>query len=315
MIRIAFLDYLRILSVILVILQHYKFFQGQNHNISKYLIDATGNLGVSIFLLISGYIISHIINKYNKIQDFLIARFLRIYPLFFLAFIMYYILLNTNPDASFYNIFLQLILPIADFSQSYTLIGIEWSLRVEFLFYIILAIMFFSGNLNITKIFILQIIITIFLNFYYNQQTPISYICICLANLNYVFIGSIIYLHFKNNCKNLINLTILITSIFLTYYNFYILYSYQFLIYKSGFIAIIIFLILFAFKDDLKNFQIIKIFSDLTYPIYLFHQFFNNLIFKNNFYNIFIAILFSYLVHKMIEEKIANFKNKIIKKI
>ena len=315
MIRIVFLDYLRILSVILVILQHYKFFQGQNHNISKYLIDATGNLGVSIFLLISGYIISHIINKYNKIQDFLIARFLRIYPLFFLAFIMYYILLNTNPDASFYNIFLQLILPIADFSQSYTLIGIEWSLRVEFLFYIILAILFYSNNLSILKIFLLQIFNVIFLFLYHNYSKSNPYICLTLANLNYVLIGSIIYLYFNDNCKKILNLTILITSIFITYLVFIKIYNNDFIIYFSGIIGLIIFLLSFVFRDYFKNFKIIKIFSDLTFPLYLFHQFFNNLIFKNNFYNIIVAILFSYLVHKMIEEKIANFKNKIIKKI
>ena len=186
---------------------------------------------------------------------------------------------------------------------------------MEFLFYIVLAILFYSNNLSIFKIFLLQIFNVIFLFFYHNYSKSNPYICLTLANLNYVLIGSIIYLYFNDNCKKILNLTILIASIFITYLIFIKIYNYDFIIYFSGIIGLIIFLLSFAFRDNFKNFKIIKIFSDLTFPLYLFHQFFNNLIFKNNFYNIIVAILFSYLVHKMIEEKIANFKNKIIKKI
>jgi len=313
--RIAFLDYLRIFSVSLVILQHYKFFLNQNDEIKLFVIYATGNLGVSIFFLISGFIITDIVSKYGNIKDFLFARFLRIYPLFLPAFFIYYFLLGTNPEASFSNILLQLILPIADFSSSYTLIGVEWSLRVEFLFYIVLAIMFFSHNLNITKIFLLQIFNAFFLFFWYEKNNLNLYVFICLANLNYVFIGSIIYLHFKNNPRNLKNLAILIVSIFVTHLAFFKAYNYDFLLYYTGCNAVIIFLLCFAFRDHFKNFQIIRILSDLTFPLYLFHNFFYNLIFKNNVCNVIIAILFSYLIHKLIEEKIAKFKNKIIKKI
>ncbi|MFM6973163.1 MAG: acyltransferase family protein [Alphaproteobacteria bacterium] len=313
--RIAFLDYLRILSVSLVILQHYKFFLNQNDEIKLSLIYATGNFGVSIFLLISGFIITDIVSKYGNIKDFLFARFLRIYPLFLLAFFIYYFLLETNPETSFSNILLQLILPIADFSSSYTLIAVEWTLRVEFLFYIVVAIMFFSHNLNITKIFLLQIFNAFFLFFWYEKNNFNLYVFICLANLNYIFIGSIIYLHFNNNPKNLKNLAILIVSIFITHLAFFKAYNYDFLLYFTGFCALIIFLLCFAFRDRFRNFQIIRICSDLTFPLYLFHNFFYNLIFKNNFYNIIALVLFSYLIHKLIEEKIAKFKNKIIKKI
>ena len=315
MIRIVFLDYLRILSIFLVICQHYRFFFNYKIKVSEHFIYSIGNLGVSIFLLISGFIIANIINKYRNIKDFLIARFLRIYPLFFLAFLLYFFFLESNSTSIFINIILQLILPIGDLSKSYTLTAVEWTLRVEFLFYIVLAILFYSNNLSIFKIFLLQIFNVIFLFFYHNYSKSNPYICLTLANLNYVLIGSIIYLYFNDNCKKILNLTILIASIFITYLIFIKIYNNDFIIYFSGIIGLIIFLLSFVFRDYFKNFKIIKIFSDLTFPFYLFHQFFNNLIFKNNFYNIIVAILFSYLVHKMIEEKIANFKNKIIKKI
>ena len=84
------IDYLRALSVIAVVLYHFNF------NVLNFQIFSGGFLGVDIFFVISGYLISSIIlNDYSNgtfnLFNFYERRARRILPLLFFIIIVTYI--------------------------------------------------------------------------------------------------------------------------------------------------------------------------------------------------------------------------------
>lgn len=160
--RIMFLEYLRVFAFIAVFLDH-KFHAGQSIEItsSNTLLQAgetiynslmallwNGQAGVVIFFLISGYIIAAR-SMVESTSTFAIKRIFRIYPLFVLCmlvdlFISHYF----NPD--------QPLPSVADLAVHATLFGdffgtnlsvggVEWTLRIEIVFYVFAGVLAFAG--------------------------------------------------------------------------------------------------------------------------------------------------------------------------
>ena len=138
------LDILRVISALAVMFYHF-FFRGEAAGDlpELFLPDAVktitsyGYLGVSIFFIISGFVISYSAEG-KKPFDFLISRFVRIYPTFLIVMSMTaaIMVMSSNPlfpvDASQYvaNLFIfSLVLhqPFVD--------GVYWSIVLEIVFY------------------------------------------------------------------------------------------------------------------------------------------------------------------------------------
>ena len=91
--QIYYIQYLRALSVLLVFFYHLKFEIFQN-----------GYLGVDVFFVISGYVITSRlyedfkVNKTISLKNFFIKRFKRIYPiLLFFLFITFIVITILSP--------------------------------------------------------------------------------------------------------------------------------------------------------------------------------------------------------------------------
>lgn len=138
--RIIGLDILRGFAIILVIFRH--------GSLEKNIVTTFGWLGVDLFFVISGVLVSGLIFKeYKKsgrvdVGKFLIRRGFKIYPSFY-VFMMFGVVFHwyqTNVFYDFRNILSEIF-----YFQNY-LPGIwlhTWSLAVEEHFYIILAIFTF----------------------------------------------------------------------------------------------------------------------------------------------------------------------------
>ena len=150
------IEALRGLSVILVILYHYKL------SILDYQIIKGGFIGVDIFFVISGFIITKIIIE-NKIENFLLLPFYerrikRIIPLLAIVlivsigslfFVFDFFLLNKNINASFSisaaisNFYFWASAVLYQFAEKNSLINLHfWSLSIEMQFYIFFPLLF-----------------------------------------------------------------------------------------------------------------------------------------------------------------------------
>ncbi|MDB6070420.1 MAG: hypothetical protein JWL81_1591 [Verrucomicrobiales bacterium] len=150
--RIVFLDFLRIFAFLSVfgghkfapVLEEWMkdesvggFWKILGHGVMP-LINA-GGAGVVVFFLVSGYIITHVL-KAEAPGSFLLRRVFRIYPLYVFAVLLFHVLaLRAGTAVGAGTLLLQLSLLGDFFGTPYALNGVEWTLRVELLFYLFMA--------------------------------------------------------------------------------------------------------------------------------------------------------------------------------
>lgn len=156
--RIGFLDYLRIIAFVSVLLGHLSF-SGIAHFIADPDIHPTprllaqsitpiineGGVGVVLFFLISGYIIT-LVSRREQVAEYTTKRIFRIYPLYIVAVLVSYLLAEPTQRLPFKILLMQLSL-LGDFlTLPYTLGGVEWTLRIEVYFYILMGFISFLAR-------------------------------------------------------------------------------------------------------------------------------------------------------------------------
>ena len=138
--RIPSLDGLRAISIILVLLAH---LSGTRHFVKSGVFEIYGNVGVRIFFVISGYLITLLLLKEHErtatisLRDFYIRRAYRILPaayVFMLPVILWYARSLNRVT----------ILAAVTYTSNYIhvgnwILGHLWSLSVEEQFYLLLA--------------------------------------------------------------------------------------------------------------------------------------------------------------------------------
>jgi peptidoglycan/LPS O-acetylase OafA/YrhL len=132
------LDFIRILATFSVVVGH--LFQ---NSVPTFLVPFTkyGGFGVCLFFLLSGYLVTSSVVKNPNWKSFLTLRSFRILPAYFLAFGLYSALKCFS--GSSYTI--QEVLMYVTFTGYLrgiepTLNGVEWTLRIEVLFYLIAVV-------------------------------------------------------------------------------------------------------------------------------------------------------------------------------
>jgi len=106
---------------------------------------ALGGQGVSVFFVVSGYSVSASYEKSSGFFDYINKRFWRISPLYYLYLFVYIITGSTSPwlienkvSLDFYNIFMHMTyLSGFDYRIAPTILGVDWTLSVEFFWYFI----------------------------------------------------------------------------------------------------------------------------------------------------------------------------------
>lgn len=139
--RIAFLDYLRALAIVPVLLTH-----------NRAILTPGGFLGVDVFFVLSGYFITLLLARDLPIRlnlgSFFVRRMCRILPLYYLTLIAYLLLvvfIGGQELSGVHNLpsaFLMLGPPTL---ENYRM-GFYWTLQVEFWFYLIFPVAYFLGN-------------------------------------------------------------------------------------------------------------------------------------------------------------------------
>ncbi len=288
------IQFLRGLSVLLIFFFHF------DQQLFKYLY-----VGVDIFFLISGYVItSSIFNsiKYNNKFDlfgYFLKRIKRIYPalIFFLIcfnFLFFSIIDYTDGEyiqkwfstlTSLFGIsnFYYLLNPgLGYFDSNIKWLQHTWSLSNEIQFYILYGLLIFflinlKNSINLRKSTIYLITIISFFSlfcFFFGTHKFYSDYYSSFARFWEFFLGALAYLlNFKNIKLNKINFNyiIIIFLIFLTLLNFFVKDLDHRIIIS---ISIILVSPAIFFKDynySAKTNPIMKFFGNISYSFFLWH--------------------------------------------
>lgn len=137
--KIASLQYLRGLAALLVVVAH-------NSSLLKdsWLSQIPGGLGVDIFFIVSGFIMTFI--TYHAVERpaaFLIKRFFRIWPVFFIFWLLSYLLVY--PERTLQQMACTLYFCLQAYSLpaptfGYSALGPPWTLTYEIMFYLVFTL-------------------------------------------------------------------------------------------------------------------------------------------------------------------------------
>lgn len=162
--RIDFLDFMRIFAFLSVLVGHKLFPQLpalandiSNHITIRCIAEGLmplcrgGAAGVVVFFFfISGYIITYVLQKEAEVE-FLIKRVFRIYPIYnFAVFAEAFIgLMVHGSELPPLSVWVPRLLLLGDFFDTkYSLAGVEWTLRIEIMFYVFMAALKLTGLLK-----------------------------------------------------------------------------------------------------------------------------------------------------------------------
>jgi peptidoglycan/LPS O-acetylase OafA/YrhL len=216
--RLLELDALRGLAAISVLLYHYTTGFDKHigpHNVIVYF--PHGGLGVNLFFIISGFVIFMTLKKVNRSMDFIVSRFSRLFPAYWVAGILTFMIVSigglSGLEVSLKDALINLTMLANWFTVPY-IDPVYWTLSVELSFYVIMLIIYRTNmlkNIDIIAIVWLIIIFIIrFIKYLFNLELPMPIIIsICLWWANF-FIAGIMFYKIKNKKASLINHIIII---------------------------------------------------------------------------------------------------------
>lgn len=294
--RIAFLDILRIFAFSSVLIGHKLYghllafsADHSNHITLRLLAEIImpfclgGGAGVVVFFLISGYIISNVLISENT-PNFILKRIFRIYPIYIAAVLIEISLshfFNGPQDINWLHIFARLSLLGDWFGTPYGLAGVEWTLRIEVHFYAVMAILKWTGvwrRLEVLPfIFLgLTVILQTLGPFTLHYGWSNGYVTLYMP---FLFFGVVFFLLEKRLCNPIIGVLFL----GYTYISYLILLpkiNPSFAQSHFASLALIVFFAAWIFKKTLNPHHWTTLLSELTYSIYLFHNWLWNYIIK-----------------------------------
>jgi peptidoglycan/LPS O-acetylase OafA/YrhL len=151
--RLVEIDSLRGIAALLVVLFHYttRFDQVFGHVAPPIFFVPWGWLGVNIFFMISGFVIYMTLDRTRHPMDFIVSRFSRLYPAYWVAIALTFVLVavlqlpakTVDVRTAFAN-----LLMFHEMFGFKSVDGVYWTLQVELLFYAIMLILLTAGLLK-----------------------------------------------------------------------------------------------------------------------------------------------------------------------
>lgn len=260
--------------------------------------------GVSIFFLISGFVIPMSIEKHT-FNSFITRRFFRLAPTYFavfsvnllIAFIGFIIYKSSISDYpySYFDIITSYTVGLNNFIVgTVNLDPVSWTLAIEILFYIITALFFnlifkfkrtrVISQFNVIFLSVTLSILVIKLSKYHTilfSNTPIfngAFLIKALFLLSFMLIGTTFYLHAKKRTS----VSTLILSVLIQFYGF--VYVSMHILPEAAYIdssrtfswfgfTILCFALCYALNDKIKKNQAFDTLANISYPLYLCHSY------------------------------------------
>lgn len=161
--RLVELDALRGIAAVLVMLFHFttRYNQLYGHETPTAFALPWGHYGVNLFFMISGFVIFMTLHRVRRPLDFVVSRFSRLFPAFWVAVIVTFFLTHAmdlpekgaSAGTAFMNLFMihgLLNIPHVD--------GVYWTLEIELLFYAMAFSLYLMGRLDKVHIVLLLLL-------------------------------------------------------------------------------------------------------------------------------------------------------------
>lgn len=332
-------DLIRLLSFLSVVLFHFNMEIFQNYPNAmrigslSYAGQSMGDIGISMFIIISGLSLSFSGQKNFSIGSFFKKRFLAIYPSFWIAYIIVgvvYFLVNGHfvGDGHHWKILLSVIGLDGFFlykMQNYYLVG-EWYTGYMLITYLAFPLLFYGCKKNLLVTWLLVMIVFFVVGINYHSLFKVYINCNPLMRLP-DFLYGITYcmfiLHSKQRRLIMLICGIIVMAIIIPLNNFIMPQLYMFL-FGAAFFSIaacvgeliknviickgvISYLAKYSFVAFLFHHQILyMLFNIINYPI---------LTRAESFFLLFIIVLFSFCAAIITEPLVNKFTDFLRKKI
>ncbi|WP_019210794.1 acyltransferase family protein [Yersinia massiliensis] len=351
--RVQFANQLRGVAAMIVIISHYLgsyFYQkkyissviGSNieeHQPNDFIIVSflskhfanvyLGPLGVSIFFLISGFVIMFSLGKMTS-SKFIFQRIFRIFPTYWAALIIsaFFLLFSFiywkpinfierfSPARILSNIFLY-----HDMAGESSINFVNWTLTIELLFYFVFALVFLITKkekfiANVLFVLLSLVLLLFFSLRFFNVEIPYYLLTLLLRfkYIPYMCVGYCIYMHFKGVVTLMRCFIYSVMFLFLSY--LYLLLegdNNQLSVLGFNYIyGLVVFLTCYFFRSKFNDNKIMDYFADISYPVYLLHatcgyviisiMLDNNIsIYTSSLVSLLVVIFISHLTHSYIE--------------
>ena len=324
------LDLFRGIGAILVMLYHYTTrYEISFGHIGNYEIYVPwGDTAVSLFFMLSGFLIFITLREEDTALEFLHKRVIRLYPTYWAAIVL----------TTIFNIFLlpEKVRPFSTILINFTMVQrffdienvdtVYWTLYYELLFYIIIAIAIsFGKRKNIKGIspivwYILMGFVILFSKIRLNHldDKGIDWMSkLIMPRYIHMFIVGIMLYYLYKNKKNFFAHGVILLCIYNHYINHDLEYTRFFILY-----ILLFYLVVYGVRISTPLGRPIAFIAKISYPLYLTHQFIGCGIIRcmeaiGMTHEIFlivpvaISILLAYLLHHFVEEPSARyFKRK-----
>lgn len=263
--RIAELDGLRGIAALAVLLYHFttrfgeKFDTSLTTNVWEF---TRGHYGVSLFFIISGFVILMTIERTGSPRTFIFKRFVRLYPTFWLCVTLTFLFCNAFGPEIYKR-------TISEFAINLTMIpsvfntryidGVYWSLLIELVFYAFMLFLLITQLIpKIKYVGFLYILFYALVVLYHKYYPELFYGGLFLAGINFYKIWKD-----KGSWINHLQLFLLLIIIFFsnlleTWIAIAIFYS-------------LFYLVAYRLASFLRLYPIVFI-GEISYALYLIHQ-------------------------------------------
>jgi len=300
--------YLRFLLAIIVLFSH------------TGLSPEWGNLGatsVTIFYMLSGFVLTNLLNKLDKrgdclIINFYIDRFLRIFPLYIISLCFYYLyIIIKNADLTTLSLLQNLTLIPCNYIKNPT-IPVAWSLALEFQVFLIMPIIY-RNKVLFYSLGLISMIIFLASNLSYLNKYTWAYFK--LTGVLFIFLtGSIIAQSKVNIIKSYLAIFIALISLsgfFFVEFGFIERGGFQSEVLLGIFLGV---LLIIQIKDS-RRLKFNQELGSMSYSIFLIHFLFIFIFGDYNlnsyFFNLCVfssSLIFSILAYYLMERKLNNWR-------
>lgn len=293
--RLIVLDALRGLAALSVVLFHYShqyyvLFPEKYNFIFDFDL---GYFGVQVFFVISGFVIFMTLNKTERPRDFFVSRIARLYPVYWSAVIVTFIIVLIfgldGQEVSFSDFFFNFLM-IHNLFNIPNVDGVYWTLLYEIKFYFLMFVVYYFTLLKrIDYISFIMILLTVSHYYFAIDSFPLKifYYLFILKYLSF-FIAGIMFYKIYDQSANLFTYIVLICSLIS---NIVIVQNE----YEKVILTLILYPVFFFLVKNKLNFLAIKplvYLGTISYSLYLVHQNIGYVIIKFGFlYDINIEII------------------------
>ena len=321
--RLIALDLVRFFAAISVVMYHYTARHGSNSFEILSEVTKFGYLGVPVFFIISGYVIT-LSAKNRTAFEFAISRFTRLYPVFWtgVAFTVLVTLLFGQTNYSLTQIAANLTI-LSDYLGYKNIDIVYWTLQAEIKFYACVFLLIFFKFFNKIKIWLsIWLLIT---TLHLLTKQPFFMGWFISPYYSSFFIAGVAFYLIQQEGRNYYNITILFSSLFISSFHAFnqvatYIINPSYLDRSIAVIFIWLFYLLFytliTEKISLAKRSYYVTLGGLTYPLYLIHNAAGKAIIDGPLkflsegasvsITILLMLLTSYLIHIVIDKRVAT---------